>query len=1177
MSAEVAPPADISPSDFLSRHGVEHDTADNLGMAKQFQVLTEMFGARFEEYGNLEDIKNCIFSAKQALTLTPNDHPSLADRYNDLGRAFMIRFGCLEDGDLDDLNQGIPMLQQCVHITADDHPEKASRLNNLRLAFQIRFERKVQQHILDLDDLSHAISVCQRAVELTRDDEPDKVSRVGDLGIILLNRFKLTGTCDDLSRSIAAFQQTVDLVANNHTDKIAWLINLSGALQIRFERNGDVDDLSRAISATEAAVCLAPEGHPKQALCFSHLAGTSLAQFVRSGDSSDFSRAITAGHRAIQLIPDDGDPSKAACYSNLAAAFLAHFERVGEVEDLTQAISAGQSAVSLASNMHPDKVTYLTNLVLAFRHRFDYAGDLEDLSQAIAAGQLAIELFPSGHPSTPLCFINLSGAFYARFERLGDVDDLSQSIAAGQRAAGLITDDNPDKAICLNHLSAAFQAEFTRLRDPISLSQAVTTGQAAVKLAPEGHPNKALHLNTLSAAFLSRFKYGRDVDDLGQAVSTGQKSIELLPDNHPRRAAHLNNLGLALQDLFHHSGDIPALSQAISVGEQAVSLTPDGHPDRASHIFNLAQALSSRFVLTGHTSDLASAINYLRSASEDPVGVPRSRFRAASEWGRLCASNKDLPSPLPAFEQLVSLIPLVVTLGHPIEHRFIDVANEIGDAVNYAAAVASAEGRPDLALEWLEAGRGIVWSQFFQLRTPIDDLRSRHPEVAEKFEHLSRSLQSSPAGFGGTMPDDISTRLRFAREFETLLTDIRNLEGFEGFLLPQKYPQLIDALSRAQLDGPVVVINVHDLRCDAFAFSPSGIFRHIPLQQFTVERADAMRSLCKSLNMGRARHSNGDSDAPGTSTERGTLQFRSRMDKRARNLLGFLWYVVVYPILKAVEDLLWETTMERKPHIIWCPTGPLAFLPLHAAGLYGHGSQPKAFDFVASSYTPSLSALIYASSKPSDSRIIGTPSLLCVAQEKTASAPHLPPLSGTIEEMRVLKSRFSDRITCLEGARATTAEVLKATRQHTWIHLACHGTQDEEDPTDSAFLLHDGRLTLSDLIHESAAGGELAFLSACETAMGDSTIPDEAVHLAAGMLAVGYRGVVGTMWSIGDADAPLVADTFYATLLEDRSRGLVTGAQTGAAYALDSAVKKLQEDVGEDDFVRWVPFIHFGF
>lgn len=78
---------------------------------------------------------------------------------------------------------------------------------------------------------------------------------------------------------------------------------------------------------------------------------------------------------------------------------------------------------------------------------------------------------------------------------------------------------------------------------------------------------------------------------------------------------------------------------------------------------------------------------------------------------------------------------------------------------------------------------------------------------------------------------------------------------------------------------------------------------------------------------------------------------------------------------------------------------------------------------------------------------------------------------------------------------------------------------------------------------------EFAFLSACQTATGDTALEDEVVHLAAGMLSVGYRSVVGTMWAIGDSDAPVVADAFYGRVMEDATR-----AQTSKAYALHDAV-----------------------
>ncbi|THU86946.1 hypothetical protein K435DRAFT_682640, partial [Dendrothele bispora CBS 962.96] len=135
--------------------------------------------------------------------------------------------------------------------------------------------------------------------------------------------------------------------------------------------------------------------------------------------------------------------------------------------------------------------------------------------------------------------------------------------------------------------------------------------------------------------------------------------------------------------------------------------------------------------------------------------------------------------------------------------------------------------------------------------------------------------------------------------------------------------------------------------------------------------------------------------------------------------------------------------------------------------------------------------------------------------------------------------------------------------------------QDIINPLSSAFALYDGRLELNTLTRLSLKNAELAVLSACQTATGDGNLPEEAVHLAAGMLAAGYHSVIATMWSIRDSDAPLIVDKLYANLLGCRDNSEGQKAKLTPAYALHEAVKHLREEVGEMNFVRWVPFIHF--
>jgi CHAT domain-containing protein len=222
------------------------------------------------------------------------------------------------------------------------------------------------------------------------------------------------------------------------------------------------------------------------------------------------------------------------------------------------------------------------------------------------------------------------------------------------------------------------------------------------------------------------------------------------------------------------------------------------------------------------------------------------------------------------------------------------------------------------------------------------------------------------------------------------------------------------------------------------------------------------------------------------------------------------------------------------------------------------------FDIVVSSYTPTLSALLSVSSFGSHS------SILAIGQEET---PGQSPLPGTKDELACIKrcTQPSLQYTQLDRSNATTEAVLGAMEQHDWVHLACHAHQNLEHPTESGFFLHDGMLSLATITQKSFKNKGLAFLSACQTAQGDENLADEAVHLASGMLMAGYPSIIATMWSVMDADAPVVADKVYGQLFKDGKMNY-----RDAAKALHEAVGALRANVGENAFARWVPYIHIG-
>ncbi|KAF5309727.1 hypothetical protein D9611_014438 [Ephemerocybe angulata] len=510
-----------------------------------------------------------------------------------------------------------------------------------------------------------------------------------------------------------------------------------------------------------------------------------------------------------------------------------------------------------------------------------------------------------------------------------------------------------------------------------------------------------------------------------------------------------------------------------------------------------------------------------------------------------------------------------------------------------SAAAACGLDRADKALEWLEQGRCLVWSQLNALRTPLDDLRSHDEELADSIAETARQLEtagSSRAQIHASMPlsekipleDEARAHLNLARKWDDLLRAARAIPGFEFFLMPSPCSLLMQHLPHS---GPLIVININDRRCDALALR-AGLDEplHIPLPNFSVEKAGKYRTILDSQlrthNL-RTREVEVISSVDSELLARGikSAPIGRRTEDPVHRVLRGLWEEVVKPILNALGfSSVGQATGEVPPRVWWCPTGPLSFLPLHAAGIYRGSNRESVFDYVVSSYTPTVTTITdrVKSCHSSDGKGSG---LFLTSQP---NAPGAFPIPGTTKEVRAIFNKAKEsgvRTLKLEGDAMTVGECLQHMQDFSSIHLACHGSQNAAEPLQSRFLFHQGSLELGTILQSNLKNADLAFLSACQTSTGQEKLSDEAVHLTAGMLAAGYRRVLGTMWSIGDNSAQEVATTFYEYLLAHRNDSSATGFDgTHSAVALHYATQQLRLslDNSEHSLLTWIPFVHFG-
>ncbi|KAI0027063.1 CHAT domain-containing protein, partial [Vararia minispora EC-137] len=947
-------------------------------------------------------------------------------------------------------------------------------------------------------------------------------------------------------------------------------------------------DLEHAIDATSRAISLTPDGHPDLPMRLSNLGSLLSSRFELLGELEDLKHGIDTVRFAVSLTPD-GHPDMPMRLGNLGNFFWSRFWRLGGLEDLEHAIDTMGRAVSLVPDGHPHMPMILNNLGIFFRSRFERLGKLEDLEHGIDATSRAISLTPDGHTDMPVGLGNLGSLFLTRFNRLGELKDLEHAIDTTSRAISLTPDGHPHMPKILGNLGILLELRFQCLGKPEDIEHAIDATRRAISLTPDGHTDMPGWLNNLGSLFTDSSRFNRlcELEDLEYAIDTISRAVSLIPDGHPDMPSLLNNLGVLFSSRFRRLRKLEDLEHAIDTTSRAISLTPNDHPYLSEGLINLGDYYMMRCRHLEEVDGVQYGADVYSLAVDQPFGPPSVRLQAARAYARLTwpfliYGYISLDRLLAVCGKAFQLIPQVAWLGNSVTRRYEQLA-EFGEITSSAVFAAVFAGDLPRAVEWLDQGRGVVWGQLLQLRSPISDLHRHHPGFAKELQSISNALENSGNSAGSALTnlvdsatrsspldthvgDESSARIRLARRYEGLLTQIRTLNGFESFLKPKTFSELCSACA----DGPIILINVFErvpFSVGAFVVLRSpDLVVPVLLPELSYERAEQMRSLLlESLQQINVRQRK--------TAERG-VSMESTYRSRFIDVLGSLWSIIVSPILQAIELQPSNSSSEALPHVTWCATGPLSFLPIHAAGLYDSPNpRDRIFNRVVSSYTPTMSSLIRPYTEKRLTSSVSSPSkrVLVVSQPNTPNCGALP---STFQEAANVKKQFPDNeITHLDHTHATVGAVLREMRTHhfPFIHLACHGMQDPEDPRKSAFILYDGKLHLSDIMSHSAEGAELAFLSACHTAKGDAKLPEESVHLAAGMLTAGYKAVIGTMWSIIDEDAPVVADGVYRRLVGDQ------GGSTGrVAYALHEAVKELREKVGEEDFMRWAPFVHFG-
>jgi tetratricopeptide (TPR) repeat protein len=1006
-------------------------------------------------------------------------------------------------------------------------------------------------------------------VTLAARDHPLLSGYLSHLGSAWADRFRLTGRIADLDNAIAAHRKALALPPPYPADRAGFRANYSAALLARYEAAGEIGDLDQAMALAREAVELAPDaraGHgdwtARLALSTSlqNLAVALASSFQLRRDRADLDEAIEAAREAIP-VTDPSGRGYAIIQSLLANMLLDRFARYWGMTDLSDAMAAAQVGVDAAPASGRVRAVALSALALAHANLFKHSGDVRDLDRAIATGKESVGAAQGDPIGVATCLSNLGGILTTRYGQIGDAGALDEAIEVHRRAVRSAPDGYLNRPGFLSSLGNTLRSRFLFGGDPADIGEAIKALREAVATAPAGWLDRPGFVANLAEALIASAERQEDPAALGQAAAMLRQELGTISPAHPLHHLCLASAGHAWLTLSDFTGDADALARAIDYWGQAAGSVSAGHPQRADYLTTLGAAWQRKFDRSRRAGQPdraagAAAVEASKSAARIITASALTRALAARNWGEAAAGLGDTQEAASGFAAAVDLLDRVAWRGL----RRGDQERRLGRFTGLASAAAAwaiEAGHPERAVELLEQGRGVLLAQALAERTRRHDLFRDAPDLAAELAAIDDVLENLPSAADlvpATAEGATAQRERMSRRREEIVAQIREVPGYSGFLRAPSF----DDLRAVAGPGPVVIVNVSQYRCDALIVTTDGV-QVTPLTRLTgadvVHHAAAFLTALESLR-------------------RKPMSYEELTAARdaITATLRWLWEAIGSPLLQSLPAACASAGVPgapgasepagRRARIWWCPTGPLTFLPLHAAGVHDDGGD-SVLDHVVSSYALTLRLLQRARERP---RRGADTAPIVVALPET---PGQRPLPNVGLEASVVAARFP-HARQLRGAEATTDAVTGVLEESPPLaHFACHGTQDVADPSSGHLALYDGPLGIARVAGMRLEAAELAFLSACETSRGGVELVDEAITVAAAFHLAGYRHVIGTLWSISDELAPTVADHVYRALTRDGTTDLDSGS---TAAALDAAIRANRKTPAW----LWAPYIHLG-
>jgi hypothetical protein len=659
---------------------------------------------------------------------------------------------------------------------------------------------------------SHSILLVEEALVLHRQpfafnfnlSNMERAHNSRELGLTLRVHYAETGTQQSLKEGAQQLKVAHALFTDAGVADHACSAGLVLALVELYDLHSDKAHLSEASSIGDLALMQCRSAHRD---FYNVVSSVSKMRRILAWYCDDVA-ALLSALDILRVALEDAPLGWATPLTiQLVTVLRAQFVKHGREEDLLEATAW---VTTLLDRLSPGASRWeqlQASLAYILWLRFTISGQADVIEQAAHTIELALTKVNAGTPDYFHYMTLLATCREAQYSAFGDIDHLNQCITLNREASRSTPLHSIDHMVAQHNFMCALKIRAEATDSLYDLNE-------AIELAPDSHSiqtadptNAPTMLLDIGSAFLLRFEITGSLDDLERATTNHREAAQAWTSNSSQGFAYHNVLSAyakVLRIRYEVLDEKESVEKALVQQKQLVDVVPTAHADRSRVLCGLAQTLTSLYL---GQDDLEKALDLLLDALHNAYCPAYRRLKDVMDVLRSLATSAPQLSQENAlklsvvYSTAIALLPQVASFGLDPRTR-LSVISGSGQLTTQAASHAISIGQYELALEMLEAGRSVFWTQGLHLRTPFTDLP---PAISDRLKNITSALgQPMPdsSAEGPAKDRELARRRRLGDDFTAVLAEARLLPGFEGLLQNISF----SSLARASQQHPIVVL-----------------------------------------------------------------------------------------------------------------------------------------------------------------------------------------------------------------------------------------------------------------------------------------------------------------------------------------------------------------------------------